>query len=186
VIQIAEYRSMGFRAGWMLVLVSAFVVAGGCSQTLPPLNLPLPKTPSPTPTASPTATPTPRPSATPTAFPTATPTPGPTATPTPTPTPTPSPTPTPTPGPLSLNPTSLTFTTLGTQQTFQVNEPGYFGSFTLNDGGSCSGTAVFAPSSGAGPSLTVTVTSLANGGCTITASDSYGQTAPETITVSFR
>jgi hypothetical protein len=30
------------------------------------------------------------------------------------------------------------------------------------------------------------VTSLSNGSCTITASDSYGQTAPEGIAVSFR
>jgi hypothetical protein len=77
--------------------------------------------------------------------------------------------------------------TLGTQQTFQVNEPGYTGTFTLDDGGSCTGIALYSPSSGPGPSLTVTVTSISSPfTCTITASDSYGQTAIEMITVSFR
>jgi len=84
-----------------------------------------------------------------------------------------------------VNPTSLTFTTLGTQQTFQVNEAGYTGTFTLNDGGTCTGVALYAPSSGPGPSLTVTVTSISNGNCTITATDSNGQTAPEIVTVDF-
>jgi hypothetical protein len=86
---------------------------------------------------------------------------------------------------LMVNPPSLTFTTLGTQQTFQVNESGYTGTFTLNDGGSCAAIAVFGPSSGPGPSLTVTVTSIANGSCTITATDSNGQTAPVTVVVNF-
>ncbi len=86
---------------------------------------------------------------------------------------------------LMLVPTSLTFNTLGTKQTFQVNESGYTGTFTLNDGGSCTGVALYSPSSGPGPSLTVTVTSLTTGSCTITATDSNGQTAPETITVTF-
>jgi hypothetical protein len=85
---------------------------------------------------------------------------------------------------LMVNPTSLIFTTLGTQQTFQVQEAGYAGTFTLTDNG-CAGTAIYGPSSGPGPSLTVTVTSIANGSCTITATDSNGQTAPETITVTF-
>jgi len=88
--------------------------------------------------------------------------------------------------PLTLNPTSLSFNTLGTQQTFQVNEAGYTGTFTLNDGGSCSGIALYAPSSGPGPSLTVTVTSVTTGSCTITASDANGQVATESIVVSFR
>ena len=87
---------------------------------------------------------------------------------------------------MSVNPTSLTFNTLGTQQTFQVNEAGYTGPFILDDGGTCGGIATYGPSSGAGPSLTVTVTSSNNGNCTITASDSNGQIATETITVSFR
>jgi hypothetical protein len=34
--------------------------------------------------------------------------------------------------------------------------------------------------------LTVTVTSVSNGSCIITATDSFGQTAAENITVSFR
>jgi len=67
-----------------------------------------------------------------------------------------------------------------------VSEAGYTGTLSLDDGGSCAGVAVYSPSSGPGPSLIVTVTSIADGSCTITASDSYGQTAPETITVNFR
>ncbi|MGD0969686.1 MAG: hypothetical protein ABR949_15545 [Candidatus Aquilonibacter sp.] len=85
---------------------------------------------------------------------------------------------------LTVNPTSLNFKILGTQQTFEVDEPGYTGTFTLNDGGSCTGVATYAPSSGPGPSLTITVTAISGGACTITATDSYGQSAPESVTAS--
>ena len=85
-----------------------------------------------------------------------------------------------------MTPTSLDFTTLGTQQTFEVDERGYTGTFTLSDGGSCTGVAAYTPPSGPGPSLTITVTSIANGTCTITATDSYGQSAPETVAVAFK
>ena len=85
---------------------------------------------------------------------------------------------------LMLVPPSLTFTTLGTQQTFQVNEASYTGTFTLSDT-DCAGVAVYGPSSGPGPSLTVTVTSISNGTCHITASDANGQHVVETITVNF-
>jgi hypothetical protein len=84
---------------------------------------------------------------------------------------------------LMLVPTSLTFTTLGTQQTFAVNEASYAGTFTLNDGGSCAGVALYAPPSGPGPSLTITVTSISFGTCTITVTDTNGQSAIETIKV---
>jgi hypothetical protein len=83
---------------------------------------------------------------------------------------------------LGVVPTSLTFTTLGTQQTFQVNESGYTGTFTLSDT-DCVGVAVYAPSSGPGPSLTITVTSIGFGTCLITVTDTNGQSALETITV---
>jgi hypothetical protein len=85
---------------------------------------------------------------------------------------------------LMLVPPSLTFVTLGTQQTFQVNEAGYTGMFTLSDT-DCSAVAVYGPSSGPGPSLTVTVTSISDGTCHITATDSNGQSVVETIVVNF-
>jgi hypothetical protein len=73
---------------------------------------------------------------------------------------------------------------LGTQQTFQANEPGYTGTLTATD--NCAGTVIYSPSSASGPSATFTVTSITNGSCTITITDSYGQTAPELVTVAFR
>ncbi|MGD0969687.1 MAG: hypothetical protein ABR949_15550 [Candidatus Aquilonibacter sp.] len=166
----------------LFVAVSLIALAVSCAP--PSRGFTPALTPSPSPTTAPSATPTAllTPTASPTPTHSLTPSPSPTPTPTASPTPTPAPTPTPM---LSVNPTSLTFTTLGTQQTFQVNEAGYTGTFTLNDGGSCAGVALYAPSSGPGPSLTVTITSISNGSCTITATDSNGQTAPETITVSF-
>jgi hypothetical protein len=77
----------------------------------------------------------------------------------------------------------MNFKVLGTQQTFEVDEPGYSGTFTLNDGGGCTGVVTYTPPSGPGPALTITVTAVSAGACTITATDSYGQTAPESITV---
>jgi hypothetical protein len=85
---------------------------------------------------------------------------------------------------LMLVPPSLTFVTLGTQQTFQVNEVSYTGTFTLSDT-DCAGVAVYAPSSGPGPLLTVTVTSISNGTCHIHVTDGNGQTAVETVVVNF-
>jgi hypothetical protein len=75
--------------------------------------------------------------------------------------------------------------TLGTQQTFQVNEAVYTGTFTLTDNG-CTGIVLYSPSSGPGPSLTVTVTSISDGTCTIFATDSFARTADEGIVVDFR
>jgi hypothetical protein len=83
---------------------------------------------------------------------------------------------------LMLVPPSLTFTTLGTQQTFEVDESGYTGTFTLTDT-DCVGVAAYGPTSGPGPSLIITVTSISFGTCHITVTDTNGQSAVETVTV---
>lgn len=111
------------------------------------------------------------------------PTPLPTATPSPPPTATP--VPTATPLALALNPTSLSFTTAGTTQSFAPSESGYTGAFNAASSGatSCTGIATFTPASTTGPSASFSVTSVAAGQCTITISDSHGGVVSETVVV---
>lgn len=82
-----------------------------------------------------------------------------------------------TPGSLSLAPNA--------DSSFQIAESGYTGAFTV---GTCtSGTTTIATltaTSPHGPSATVGVHAAAAGTCTVTVSDSYGQTASENIAVS--
>jgi hypothetical protein len=72
---------------------------------------------------------------------------------------------------LAATPSNLTYTTTGAQQQFTASESGYSGTLTAAST-NCSGVATFTPSSGTGPSLTVTVTSVAAGSCQINVTDS--------------
>jgi hypothetical protein len=80
-----------------------------------------------------------------------------------------SPSPSPTPVPLTLSSSSLAFTGGEQMQSVTVTDPGYAGSFTTSG---CSGiaTAVVAGS-------TVTVSSVSAGSCTLTVSDTLGNSA---------
>jgi hypothetical protein len=115
-----------------------------------------------TPTTSPATDPTAPPSAHPTATPTATPT----------------------TAPLTIPAGSLSLLGIGSSlaQSASVDETGYTGSFNIV-ATSCAGIATVSPSTGSGPMLALTVTGLAAGTCTATASDTHGQTAPLNITV---
>lgn len=85
--------------------------------------------------------------------------------------------------PIVTTPSSLSLAP-GESKTFQISEAGYTGTFTV---GACkSGTTSIATVAGAsahGPTVTITVTGMASGSCTIAISDSYGQTASEGVTV---
>ncbi len=85
--------------------------------------------------------------------------------------------------PLVVAPPSLSLAP-GQSKTFQITEGGYTGTFTV---GTCkSGATTIANVTGSsahGPTVTITVTGVASGSCTIAISDSYGQTASESVTV---
>jgi hypothetical protein len=85
-----------------------------------------------------------------------------------------------------LSPTSLNFLATGSgfAQTFSASETGYNGTLTqTNTCNPSSGTiATVSPVSGAAP-VTFTVTPQAAGTCTITVSDTNGQSAALTVTV---
>jgi hypothetical protein len=85
--------------------------------------------------------------------------------------------------PIAVSPSSLSLTP-GQSKTFQISETGYTGTFTV---GTCkSGATTIANVAGGsahGPTVTITVTGVASGSCTIAISDSYGQTASESVTV---
>jgi len=75
-------------------------------------------------------------------------------------------------------PTSVTITpatgvlisTIGGTGAFTASESGYTGTFTAASS-NCAGVATFTPASGTGPSTSFTVTSVANGSCQITVTD---------------
>jgi hypothetical protein len=85
--------------------------------------------------------------------------------------------------PIVTTPSSLSVAP-GASKTFQISEVGYTGTFTV---GTCkSGATTIATVAGGsahGPTVTITVTGVASGSCTIAISDSYGQTASESVTV---
>jgi len=129
-------------------------------------------------TTAPTPIPaTPVPSASPTALPSASPTPLPSASPTPSPSPTPSAALEISPGTLSVVGVNASFA-----QSASVHETGYTGAFSIT-AKSCADIATVSPSAGSGPTLPLTVTGLAAGTCTATATDGFGQTAQLQISV---
>jgi hypothetical protein len=116
---------------------------------------------------------------------TASPTPSPSQSPVPTPTPTRSPTPAATAaGPITLTPSSVALLGIGSgnAKTSIAAETSYAGTFTVN-AAACTGIANVTPASGAGPSLSLTVTGLMNGTCSATITDAFGQSAPLAISV---
>jgi hypothetical protein len=89
-------------------------------------------------------------------------------------------------GTIVLAPTSLSFLAAGSgfAQTFTASETGYPGTFTQTNTCNPSGgtIATVSPASGTAP-VTFTVTPQSAGTCTITVSDSNGQSAGLTVTV---
>jgi hypothetical protein len=149
-------------------------------------STPVPATPAPSPSASPTPSASPHPSTSPTpsASPTPTVTPTPSASPTPTATPTPTPTATPSPAPLTISPATVSL--LGTGSSFaqsaSVHEASYTGAFSIA-ATACASVATISPSTASGPTVALTITGLAVGTCTATATDTHGQMALLQITV---
>ena len=85
---------------------------------------------------------------------------------------------------MTVSTSSLAFTAAGATGTFTVNENNYTGSFTAANGSpSCSGIATISPSSAAGPAGQFSVTAVAAGQCQFKITDTNGQTAAVTITV---
>jgi hypothetical protein len=107
------------------------------------------------------------------AAPSATPIPGPSATPTPPP-----------PGVLSVNPASLTLIGIGASDSQQIGvvETAYTQAFGVTS--TCANIATVMPLTGTGPSLSVTVTGLANGSCSVTITDVQNQAKQVAVTVS--
>jgi hypothetical protein len=97
---------------------------------------------------------------------------------------TPVPTPTPRPGttpvltlPGNVIGTSLSFDAASQTATVAVSEPGYTGTFTAQS--NATGVATVSPASG----TSFTLTAIAAGTATVTFTDSYGNTAQLTVTV---
>ena len=148
---------------------------GGGSPSSSPITAPPSQpTPTPAPTKKPVQTPTPV--TTPSPVHTASPAPTATAT---GPTPTPTPSATPAPGPIVLTPSSLSFTSTGTayNQTSTASETHYTGTFS-STATTCGGIATIAAGG-----ATFTVTPQGAGTCAFTISDTHGQTAQLSVTV---
>ncbi len=113
-------------------------------------------------------------------------TPAPIVSPSPVPSASPSPSPTPiaTPTGLYVSPGMLTLQGVGATfaLTASVNEAGYVGPFTIA-APTCEGIATISPGSGSGPALPFTVTGVAAGTCTATATDLSAQIASLQIVV---
>jgi hypothetical protein len=86
--------------------------------------------------------------------------------------------------PLIVSSSALSYTTAGATQTFTASETGYAGTLTAANGSpSCAGIANVAPASGTGPAALFSVTSVAAGICQLKVTDTNGQTAVVTVTV---
>jgi hypothetical protein len=87
------------------------------------------------------------------------------------------------PGALSVNPTSLNFTGLGSanRQTFVASEPNYSGALNAVSGNPA--VATVSPASGSGPTRTFTVTPQGAGTTSIVVTDTRGNSASVSITV---
>jgi uncharacterized protein YjdB len=85
---------------------------------------------------------------------------------------------------LSVNPPNLTLIGIGATDSQQIGvvETAYTQDFTVTS--TCTNVATLAPLTGAGPSLSVTVTGLAAGSCSATVTDAKNQSQQVAITVS--
>ncbi len=88
-------------------------------------------------------------------------------------------------GALMVNPTSLSFSDVSVEQTVNISESEYTGSFTVADN-TCSGIATVGSPSGPGPSATIAVTSsvsASGGACGFALQDNHGGSQAVSVTV---
>lgn len=96
---------------------------------------------------------------------------------------TPSPSPPP-PAPLTVSKAAVSFgSTSDPAQSFTASETGFSGALTESDTCAAGSVATTTPNAGTGPSASFTVTPKSVGSCTITLTDTLGQRATVSVSV---